>query len=269
MAARDIAFTDDGGSFRIDRYVWRSRPTPSPYNPWQVRSVVARDVEGQFWGGTRVSGDESQPAETEYSGVPYATREEAMFAARDFTRDWLRAEELIHQAELYWDGAFHDRGVADSGGAAFQLERYVWRSPPTKSPMTGHPVRCVVAQDDEGRFRAGTRINGGGPAVVETDYFQVPFATKEEAIQAAREITRDFLSAEAELYSARATNTKPGEELVRVVMDDGWSVSINAAEKPSATPGKTAQDLLGAFENPAKERAPHAVNDKTKSYPSR
>jgi len=35
---------------------------------------------------------------------------------------------------------------------------YAWRSKPTRSPLTGRAVRCVVVQDDKGQFWAGARM---------------------------------------------------------------------------------------------------------------
>ena len=117
------------------------------------------------------------------------------------------------------------------GSIGFVLQTFVWRSKPTRSPATGRPVRCVVGQDEHGRFRAAMRIGVAkdGSGDVETTFAVESFATKEQAIEASREFTRDFLRAEAECYAGTVTNKRPGEQIVRVEMDDGWSLAINQA----------------------------------------
>lgn len=127
------------------------------------------------------------------------------------------------------------------------VARYIWRSKPTQDPSTGLAVRCLVAQDDKGRFWAGTRIGRGSTNPARHEYWLGPCATKQEAMQFSREQTREFLFACASIASDAITPKKPGEKLVEVKMDDGWSVAINAPGKlaPAERRAMATLDGLG------------------------
>jgi hypothetical protein len=127
-----------------------------------------------------------------------------------------------------------DRQIFDNdGNIAFRLQRYVWRSKPTKSPLTGRHVRCIVAQDEKGQYWAGTRIGRGDGRKAEHELWE-QCETKQQAMAISRQQVRGFLSTDAEFYSETVTGKKPDEKIVRVTMDDGWSVAINAPEPPSS-----------------------------------
>jgi len=57
--------------------------------------------------------------------------------------------------------------------------------------------------------------------------------TAERAMAVSREATRGLLSTGAELYANTITDKKPGEQIVKITMDDGWSVAINAPGRVS------------------------------------
>jgi hypothetical protein len=163
-----------------------------------------------------------------------------------------------------------DRHVIDrDGNIGFRLQRYVWRSKPTASPLTGRPVRCVVGQDENGQFRPATRIGLGkepNPAI-ETKFAIEPFSSKAEATQASRELTRDFLAGEAEVYSQQVKDTKPGQQIVKVEMDDGWSMAINAAGRITPEERRVMQ-LLSGDVTQKKHGEKTAVKRRDRNYPS-
>lgn len=137
-----------------------------------------------------------------------------------------------------------------NGKAGFRLQRYAWRSKPTMSPLTGRAVRCVVGVDEQGGFRAATRIGCGEGQTFETKFAVESFGSKDQAIQASRGLTRDFLSHEAEVYANGVKDKRPGQEIVRVDMDDGWSTAINAAG--SISPAKAR--VMKVFEGPGRKQ---------------
>ena len=119
-----------------------------------------------------------------------------------------------------------------------RIAQFVWRSKPTSSPHTGRAVRCIVAQDEKGQYWPGTRIGPAKGGKAEYEFWTESSTKPNEAIAVAREHTREFVGMEAELYSENIKGKKPGEQIVKVSMDDGWSVAINAPEKPPLpTPG--------------------------------
>jgi hypothetical protein len=153
------------------------------------------------------------------------------------------------------------------GNSGFTLQEYVWRSKPTNSPLTGRPVRCVVGQDEHGQFRAATRIGlaKGGMGGVQTRFAEEPFGTKERAIEAARELTRDFLRVEAECYANTVTNTLPGEQIVRVEMDDGWSMAINAPGAISPEEARVSA-LFAGFDRHERQAGGLGAREKTRAH---
>jgi hypothetical protein len=138
------------------------------------------------------------------------------------------------------------RQIRDEEGGLFQLQRYVWRSAPATCSLGGGAIRCIVAQDEHGKFRPGIRVaefENAGRA--QTIFTGDQFVTKQEAVQSSREMTRAWISAEAESYAASVKEPmKPGEQIIKVQMDDGWSVEINAPGKLSPLEAK----LKEAFE---------------------
>ncbi len=145
------------------------------------------------------------------------------------------------------------------------VQRFVWRSKPTKSPLTGSPVRCVVAQDEKGQYWGAARIGGEKPKY---EFWCQPFATKQQATAAARGQTRDFLAADCEQYSQTVSAKKPGEKIVEVRMDDGWRLSINAPGRLSPAQRKA----IAIFEKLGKgKQGPTKAPEKKRSrdWPSR
>jgi hypothetical protein len=70
-----------------------------------------------------------------------------------------------------------------------KIARYVWRSKPTRSPLSGRPVRCIVAQDEKGRYWAGLRIGRGDGQKVQYEMWEA-CKTKQEAISISRQQAR-------------------------------------------------------------------------------
>lgn len=122
------------------------------------------------------------------------------------------------------------RQMRDEEGGLFHLEKYIWRSAPATCSLPGAAIRCVVGQDEQGWFRAGTRLGRDEEgAKAQTMFAPLLFPDKQAAIEFSREMTREFIWAEAECYADNVkTPMKPGEQIIRVQMDDGWSVEINA-----------------------------------------
>jgi hypothetical protein len=112
------------------------------------------------------------------------------------------------------------------------MARYVWRSKPTYDPTTERPVRCIVIQDEKGKYWAATRTGGGNGQKASCEYWD-SWETAERAMAVSREATRGLLSTGAELYANTITDKKPGEQIVKITMDDGWSVAINAPGRVS------------------------------------
>jgi hypothetical protein len=133
------------------------------------------------------------------------------------------------------EGLMAGRQIRSEEGGVFQLQRYVWRSAPATCSLPGGAIRCIVGQDEHGTFRPGIRLGrspDGGKA--QTIFTDDQFLTKEEAVQASREMTRAYIWAEAECYADSVKKSmKPGERIIKVQMDDGWSVQINAPGKLS------------------------------------
>jgi hypothetical protein len=115
-----------------------------------------------------------------------------------------------------------------------RIARYVWRSKPTRSPITDRPIRCIVAQDEKGGYWAATRTGRGGGQKAQYELWE-PCDTKQQAMAISRQQARGLISVHAELYSNTVTDKKPGEKIVEITMDDGWSVAINAPERPGPT----------------------------------
>jgi len=122
------------------------------------------------------------------------------------------------------------RQVREDEGGFFHLQRYVWRSAPATASLPGAAIRCIVGQDEHGKFRPGIRIGqfeNNGKA--QTIFTENQFLTKQEAVQFSREMTRAYIWGEAECYADSVKKSmKPGEQIIKVQMDDGWSVEINA-----------------------------------------
>ena len=114
-----------------------------------------------------------------------------------------------------------------------RIARYVWRSKPTRSPLSDRQVRCIVAEDEKGRYWAGLRIGRGHGQKAEYELWET-CKTKQEAMSISRQQGRMLLSTHAELYSNTVTGKGPGEKNVEVTMDDGWKVAINAPGAPRA-----------------------------------
>jgi hypothetical protein len=134
------------------------------------------------------------------------------------------------------------------------IARYVWRSKPIQSPHTGRAVRGIVAQDENGRYWSGTRVGPGKSAKAEYEFWLHPSRKINEAVAVARDHTRGVVEMEAELYARTITDKKPGEEIVKVTMDDGWSVAINAPDRSERiTPGFTRlMNMLNGYEGNTK-----------------
>jgi hypothetical protein len=148
--------------------------------------------------------------------------------------------------------------VLDGNGQfGFRLQKYVWRSKPTASPLTGRSVRCVVGQDEHGKFRAATRVGRDNErGDIQTTFATESFSNKEEAIAASRDITRDYLNGEAQGYANTVTRAmKPGEQIVKVEMDDGWSTQINAPGKLDPVESRVQKifNQMGEGKKPRKE----------------
>jgi hypothetical protein len=110
-----------------------------------------------------------------------------------------------------------------------RMAHITWRSKPTLSPLTKQPVRCIVVEDGKGQFWTGHRA-GSKDGVGSYEFYSEPLKDRGEAIVEARNSTRSYLACQAEFYSERTEGKRPGREIVRVTMDDGWSVAIRATE---------------------------------------
>ena len=149
-----------------------------------------------------------------------------------------------------------------------RVARYVWRSKPTRSPYTGRAVRALVVQDQKGQYWDATRIGRGDGQKARHEFWLEPSKTKEQAMAMSRQQTREYLGAEAELYSNTVTGKKPGEQIVKITMDDGWSVAINAPGKISPA----EQRAIAMFERlgKGKQEAPKApAKRSSRDWPSR
>jgi hypothetical protein len=87
----------------------------------------------------------------------------------------------------------------------------------------------MVVEDGKGRFWTGHRV-GSKDGVGNYEFYSEPLKDRGEAMIEARNSTRSYLACQAEFYSERTEGKRPGQEIVRVTMDDGWSVAIRAAE---------------------------------------
>jgi hypothetical protein len=83
--------------------------------------------------------------------------------------------------------------------------------------------------------------------------------TSKHAIDEARHSTREALSDEAEMYAHKMrSHAQPGKEIVRVTMDDGWSVAINAPGR--VTPAEHRVMALFKDMGKGKQERPKAQN---------
>jgi hypothetical protein len=148
------------------------------------------------------------------------------------------------------------REITDWQGRSFgeRVARYVWRSKPTRSPVTDRPVRCIVAQDEKGQYWAATRTGQGDGQKPQYELWE-PCATKQEAMAISRQQARVMLGTEAELYSNTVTDKGPGEQIVKITMDDGWSVTINAPGKP-APPSPAFKRVMKLFDELGSDTKP-------------
>ena len=163
-----------------------------------------------------------------------------------------------------------DRSIIDYFGrrTGATLQEYVWKSKPTRSPYTDRAVRCVVVEDEMGRYWGGARIGPGDGEKGRNELWIHPFRTKEAAMKLAREFARSFLTAEAEQQANDMPNAAQGKELVRVTMDDGWSVAINAPAPKVADKAR----LEAFFERLAKSSkmpSPEQKKGRSRDWPSR
>jgi hypothetical protein len=151
------------------------------------------------------------------------------------------------------------REIIDSlkGISGARVVRYIWRSKPTRSPLSGRPVRCIVAQDEEGRYWAGLRIGRGDGKKAQYEMWET-CKTKQEAMSISRQQARLLLGTHAEFHSDSVKEKKPGEQIVKVTMDDGWSVAINAPGRVSPAEARVMKlfDKLDSNEKlPQKSRS--------------
>jgi len=149
-----------------------------------------------------------------------------------------------------------------------RLARYVWRSKPTLDPTVNRPVRCIVGQDEKGRYWAATRIGRANGQKAQTEFWLQPSETKQQAMATSREQTRSFLSTQAELYSDTVTGKKPGEKIVEVTMDDGWSICINAPGKLSPAE-RRVMALLDGPGRGKQEQPKSPAKIRSRDWPSR
>jgi len=149
-----------------------------------------------------------------------------------------------------------------------RIARYVWRSKPTQNPVNGRAVRCIVAQDEKGQYWAGARIGRANGQKAQTEFWLQPSETKQQAMATSRELARSFLSTQAELYSDTGTGKRPGEKIVEVTMDDGWSVGINAAGKISPTERRVMALLDGSGKG-EQQRPKSIAKSQSRDWPSR
>ena len=81
----------------------------------------------------------------------------------------------------------------------------------------------------------------------------------------SRQQARSLLSMHAELYSNAITDKKPGEQIVKITMDDGWSVAINAPERPGP-PSPAAERVMKLFDElGSNKKAPHQSRSRGRS----
>jgi hypothetical protein len=115
------------------------------------------------------------------------------------------------------------------GPTGATINSYEWRSQPTRGPFTGKPIRAIVVRDEYGRCWGGIRFGASATENARTEFWGKHFNFKSDAIDEARHSAREALCAEAQIYTQKMLpRAQPGEEIVRVTMDDGWSYSINA-----------------------------------------
>ena len=147
------------------------------------------------------------------------------------------------------------------------MVRITWRSKPATSPLTGKAVRCVVVEDGNGRYWSGHRL-GSKDNGSQYEFWSEPLQDKRQAISDARHSTRSFLAIHAEVYSQQFKDAQAGKEIVRVTMDDGWSVAIHAPGR--LTPGE--RKLIALFDRLGKGRQAEpkaAAKRKGREGPSR
>ena len=149
-----------------------------------------------------------------------------------------------------------------------RIARYVWRSKPTEDPTIGQPVRCIVAQDEKGQYWAATRIGRGDGQKARYEFWLYPRETKQQAMELSREQTRGFLSMQAESYSNTVTDKKPGEKIVTITMDDGWSVTINAPGRITPAEQRAMARLDRIFKGEKRKPDTHAKR-RGRDWPSR
>jgi hypothetical protein len=161
------------------------------------------------------------------------------------------------------------RDILDWNGISTgdRIARYVWRSKPTHDPVTGRAVRCIVAQDEKGKYWAATRTGYGNGQKAICEYWD-SWDTAQKAQAVSREATRGLISTRAELYANTVTGKRPGEQIIKVTMDDGWSVAINAPGKTSPAEQRTLAmiDRIGK----GKQTRPEApARRRDRAWPSR
>jgi hypothetical protein len=155
------------------------------------------------------------------------------------------------------------------GPTGATVKSYEWKSQPTRGPFTGRPIRAIVVKDKFGRLWGGIRFGASATEKARTEFWGKHFNFRNDAIEEARHSTREALSAEAEMYSQKMRpNAQPGKEIVRVTMDDGWSVAINAPGRIS--PGE--RRVMALFEDMGKgtQERPKAQNKgRGRDWPAR
>src|ERR1700753_4360793 len=88
---------------------------------------------------------------------------------------------------------------------SWDLVGYAWKSGVIQSPVTGQPMRAVVAESKSGELYAGVRIGpipgGFSPEIVQTSTFR-PEGSRDlgVAVHDARAILRDQLVGPAQPY---------------------------------------------------------------------
>jgi hypothetical protein len=119
----------------------------------------------------------------------------------------------------------------------FKVEKVIWKNQPSKSPLSGRKVGCVVGLDNHGEYRAGMEVRrerGPGERSY-TKWEDVACSDFKTAESVSREAVRDRLSHETEIAAERRTEKfKPGALMAKASMDDGWAVEVRAPGRLSA-----------------------------------
>jgi hypothetical protein len=145
------------------------------------------------------------------------------------------------------------------------VKSYEWKSQPALGPFTGKAIRAIAVKDEFGRFWGGIRFGASATEKARNEFGSKPFEFRNDAVNEARHSARAALSAEAEIYSQKIRpNAQPGKEIVRVTMDDGWSVAINAAGRISPAERR----VMTLFDEMGKGKQPQQ-KDRGRGWPSR